>query len=216
MKNITLLFCMFAIGFVHAQDNHQDASSDKLTFTKGTNMINGGLFFNTSKIETTSTLEQEDSRFGIGINSSYGYAISDDLFLGLGIGYTHNKRENNVPGSPTDGTTSNSLRVFAYIRYYKGIGKRLSFFVQGETQFSKSTNERNGDTTIETDSFFVGVRPGLTFMISNCLALETTIGSLGYSSSNLENKQSNTKSDASNFGLSLNTSNLVFGVSYYF
>lgn len=216
MKKITLFFCMLAIGFVHAQDNDQDSSSDKLTFKKGTSLINGGLFFNSTKTETTTTLEQEDTRFGIGINSSYAYAISDDLFLGLGLGYSHNKRESDIPGSPVQESTSNTFRVFPYIRYYKGIGKRLAFFVQGEAQFSTGKTKSNGEDFIETDSFFVGVRPGLTFMISKCLALETTIGALGYSTNNLENFQSNVESDASSFDFSLNTSNLIFGLSYYF
>lgn len=215
MKKITIFLCMLAIGFVNAQNNDQNSSSDKLTFKKGTSLINGGLFFNSTKIETTTTLEQDDTRFGIGINASYAYAINDNLFLGLGLGYTRNKRENDVPGSPVQETISNTFRVFPYIRYYKGIGKRLAFFVQGEAQFSTGKTENNGEDFIETDSFFVGVRPGLTFMISKCLALETTIGALGYTSNNLENLQSNVKSDAGSFDFSLNTSSLIFGLSYY-
>ncbi len=216
MKKITIFLCMLAIGFVNAQNNDQNSSSDKLTFKKGTSLINGGLFFNSTKIETTSTLEQEDTRFGIGINSSYGYAISDNLFLGLGLGYTRNKRENDVPGSPVQETISNTFRVFPYARYYKGIGKNLALFVQGEAQFSTSKTENNGEDFIETDSFFIGVRPGITFTISKCLALETSIGALGYTSSNLENFQSNVESDTGSFDFSFNTSNLIFGLMYYF
>ncbi len=216
MKKITIFLCMLAIGFVNAQNNDQNSSSDKLTFKKGTSLINGGLFFNSTKIETTSTLEQEDTRFGIGINSSYGYAISDNLFLGLGLGYTRNKRENDVPGSPVQETISNTFRVFPYARYYKGIGKHLAFFVQGETEYSRDTIELDGVDTIETDGISVGVRPGLTYMISKCLALETTIGVLGYTSSSSRNLQNNDDSDLRGFSLSLNSSDLVFGLSYYF
>ncbi|WP_046755905.1 outer membrane beta-barrel protein [Kordia jejudonensis] len=216
MKKIALFVCMLIIGFVNAQENDQNSSSDKLNFAKGTSFVNGGIFLNSTNTETTTTLEQEDSRFGFGINSSYAYAISDDLFIGLGLGYIRNKRENDIPGSPVQETTSDTFRIFPYIRYYKGIGKRLAFFVQGETQFSTGKTKSNGEDFIDTNSFFIGARPGLTYMVSKCLAIETTIGALGYTSEKLENRQNNAESDAKGFNFSLNTSNLVFGLSYYF
>ncbi|WP_298424018.1 outer membrane beta-barrel protein [uncultured Kordia sp.] len=217
MKKITIILCMLVIGFVNAQDIDKDSSSDKLTFAKGTSLLNGGLFFNNTKVETDLPSQtQEDKRFGFGVNSSYGYAISDDLFLGLGIGYTHNKREVDVTGDPTQEFTNNSFRVFPYVRYYKGLGKRFAFFVQGEAQYSKTKTKVNGQDTNDTNSFFVGVRPGLTFMVSKCLALETTIGALGYTTATTENTQSNIESDNNSFNLSFNTANLIFGLSYYF
>lgn len=217
MKNIILFFCMLAIGFVHAQKNDQDSGSDKLTFEKGTSMVNVGFFINDRNLETELPSQtQEDNRFGIGINSSYGYAISENLFLGLGFGYSHSKREVDVTGNPTQELKNMTFRVFPYIRYYQGIGKRLAFFVQGETQYSRNTREIDGVDTIETDSFSVGVRPGLTYMISKCLALETTIGALEYTSSNSENLQNNEGTDTRGFDFSLNSSNLILGLSYYF
>ena len=159
---------------------------------------------------------QEESRFGIGINSSYGYAISDDLFLGLGIGYSHNTRKVEVTANPTSEFKINRFNIFPYIRYYKGIGKRLAFYVQGEVQYSKATTELNGSDFLDTDGFFVGVRPGLTFMLSKCLGLETSIGALGYTSSNTKNLDNNDDSDTREFNFSLDSTNLIFGLSYYF
>ncbi len=212
-----LFLCLLAIGFVSAQNNDQDSNSDKLTFKKGTSIVNAGLFINDRNIETELPSQiQEDNRFGIGVNSSYGYAINDNLFLGLGFGYSHNKREVDVTGNPTQELKNVTFRIFPYLRYYKGIGKHLAFFVQGETEYSRDTIELDGVDTIETDGISVGVRPGLTYMISKCLALETTIGVLGYTSSSSRNLQNNDDSDLRGFSLSLNSSDLVFGLSYYF
>jgi hypothetical protein len=208
---------MFAIGFLHAQDNDKDSSSDKLTFEKGTSLVNVGFFVNDRNTEAELPSQtQEDNRFGIGINSSYGYAISDDLFLGLGFGYSSNKREVDVTGNPTQEFKNITFRIFPYVRYYKGIGKNLAFFVQGETEYSRNTIEFDGVDTVETDGFSVGVRPGLTYMIRKCLALETTIGAVGYTSSSSKNLQNNDDSDLRGFNFSLNSSDLIFGLSYYF
>lgn len=216
MKKTIFFVCLLIIGFANAQNDNQNTNSNKLTFAKGTNFINGSLFFNTTKTVTTTSIEQENTRLGIGINASYAHAISKDLFIGLGIGYSNNTRENDLSGGNSIETIQNTFRVFPYVRYYKGVGKNLAFFVQGETQFGFGKNKTDGQETFKTDDVFIGVRPGFTFMISKCLGLETTIGALGYSNNKLENVNSNTESKVSGFDFSFNPSDIIFGVSYYF
>ena len=53
-------------------------------------------------------------------------------------------------------------------------------------------------------------------MLNKNLGLETTIGALGYTSGDSENETGSNKSDTKAFNLSLNTSNVFFGLNYYF
>jgi hypothetical protein len=214
MKKITLFLCILTAAFMNAQD---DTTSDKLTFAKGSQFINANLSLNISNSDLEAqTQTQESKNFGFSINSSYAYAISDNLFLGLGLGYSHNKRENDVNGVSENDVTNNSYQVFPYVRYYKGIGKKLAFFIHGETRYTHFENELNALNSGESDNFFFGVRPGLTLMLNKNLALETTIGSLGYSTGKTENETTSVETSFSGFNLSLNSADLFFGLSYYF
>lgn len=92
-------------------------------------------------------------------------------------------------------------------------------FVQGELGYSRSWSEDFGDNSERQTSngrqYFVAFRPGLSFFVSRKLALESSIGVLRYSSTKGE---SSTGSENTNqgFELSLDSSNLFFGLSYYF
>lgn len=215
MKQITLFLCILTVVFAHAQDD--TTISDKLNFPKGTQFINANLSLSSFKTDTEDDTQiQESKSFGFTINSSYAYAISDNLFLGVGLGYSHNKRETDVNGVLENDVTNNSYQVFPYVRYYKGIGKKLAFFIHGEVRYTHFENEFNALNSGESDNFFFGVRPGLTLMLNKNLALETTIGSLGYSTGKIENEGTSVETSFSGFNLSLNSADLFFGLSYYF
>ncbi|MBC8754284.1 outer membrane beta-barrel protein [Kordia sp. YSTF-M3] len=214
MKKITLFLCILTVAFVNAQD---DTTSDKLTFAKGSQFINANLSLNISNSDLEAqTQTQESKNFGFTINSSYAYAISDNLFLGLGLGYANSTRENELNGALDNEAKTNSFEIFPYVRYYKGIGKKLAFFVQGETRYTNSNTEVNNADIANTDTFFFGIRPGLTLLLNKNLALETSIGALGYTTSTSENESNASETSFNNFNLSLNSSNLFFGLSYYF
>ncbi|WP_298507359.1 outer membrane beta-barrel protein [uncultured Kordia sp.] len=215
MKKITLFVFLFAFAVVSAQKD--DKTTDKLSFKKGTQFINLNLSLNTSSSELDAqTQNQESKNFGLSINPSYSYAISDDFFLGLGLGYGTNTRENELNGVMESEASTNSFAVFPYVRYYKGIGKKLAFFLHGETRYTYSKNEVNNTNPRTTNSFFFGVRPGFVFMLNKNLGLETSIGALGYTTSNVEDEGNNSESDFNSFNFSLNSSNLLVGLSYYF
>ncbi len=218
MKKITLFLCMLIIGFANAQNNDQNTVSDKLTFEKGSQFIN----VNLSLRNTNSELKRpsdggEVKTFTFSINPSYAYAISDDLFLGIGLGYSHSKRKDGVNNNNVDydEVTTSSYQVFPFVRYYKGIGKKLAFFIQGEARYSHFETELNFLNGTDTNNFFFGIRPGLTLMLNKNLALETSIGALGYRTGKSENEANNSESSFNTFEFSLNSSNLFFGLSYY-
>lgn len=205
-----------AVDFVNAQNGDQ-YNSDKLTFVKGSQFINLNLSVNTNTSQFQGTTKgQETKKFGFTINPSYSYAVSDNLFLGLGLGYTYNKRENELNGTFDNEANTSSFQVFPYIRYYKGIGKKLAFFIQGETRYTNSKSELNNQDAREVNTLFFGVRPGFVFMLNKNLGLETSVGALGYTTSNTDDLANNSEIDTNSFNFSLNSSNLFVGLSYHF
>ncbi|QHI37264.1 hypothetical protein IMCC3317_26430 [Kordia antarctica] len=215
MKKITLLVCILMAMFVNAQDDA--TTSDKLTFAKGTQLINGSITLNIGNSDVEGTTQtQESKNFGFSISPSYAYAISEDFFLGLGLGYGYNSRENELNGVTDSETKASSYNIFPYVRYYKGIGKKLAFYIQGEARYSYTNFEFNGVDGSTSNRFFIGVRPGITWMLNKNLGLETSIGALGYTTDKVENETTGTDVKTNNINFSLNSSNLLFGLSYYF
>jgi len=53
-------------------------------------------------------------------------------------------------------------------------------------------------------------------MLNKNLGLETSIGALGYTTTNLEDEANNSEIDFNSFDFSLNSTNLLFGLTYYF
>lgn len=216
MKKITCLVLLLSFAFVHAQ-NDDASTTDKLSFAKGSQFVNLNVSLQTSNVDSQgSTQTQETKNFGFSINPSYSYAVSDNLFLGLGVGYTYNDREGKINGVVENESNTNSYSIFPFVRYYKGIGKKLALFVQGETRYSYSKSELNQARPRKNDSFFVGIRPGLVFMLNKNFGLETSIGALGYTRSNIDDEAIGTESDFNSFNFSLSSSNLFFGLNYYF
>ena len=94
-----------------------------------------------------------------------------------------------------------------------------AFYLQAEAKYTGAwlNNEQNGTETFteKRNDIFAGLRPGVTFFMSEKFALETGIGTLGYTRSNTKrDRDDDTSSDT--FRLSLNTSDFLFGLSYYF
>lgn len=217
-KNIIVFLHILIIGFVNAQDVQENP--EKLTFNKGQKFINGNLSVSFSNGDVSGNNQIEDmNQFNTSINTSFAYAINNNLFLGIGLGYGHAQGESNRnnQGIINEGSfTNRAYQVFPYIRYYKGVGKKMSLFLQGEGRYSYTEGDQNIINSSSTKSIFVGIRPGFVYMLTNSLALESTIGSLGYLNSKLESQQNDGEGEFNTFSLSLNMSNIFFGMSYYF
>lgn len=217
MKKITFFLCMLIIGFANAQNDDQNSDSDKLAFAKGSQFVNVNFAITAEKNEITSGgITDESKLFGFSITPSYAYAVSDNWFLGLGLGYSSSKTTIQLQGAPEREDTRNGFEVFPFVRYYKGIGKRLAFFVQGETRFTTIRTKIANANDQRNNIFFIGIRPGLTYMLSKNIALETSIGALGYTSNNTEDDITNVEADSNRFDFRLNSANILFGLNYYF
>ncbi|MEM6892650.1 MAG: outer membrane beta-barrel protein [Bacteroidota bacterium] len=203
----------------------QDQDDNRLTIPKGTWVLGGniGFFSNTSDNNFTDDIVRNTERSSFTFSPRIGYAFSDNWTVGLVSDYFVQKgdNENIAPdGTISNGETkSESLSFAPYVRRYFGINKNLAFFAQGEVGISKawseSTNTGLDRSTSEQDGVFMNLRPGLIFFPTKNLAFETSIALLRYSAFDREDS-SGTISEDRSFSFDLNTTNLLFGVSYFF
>lgn len=203
----------------------QELPKDNLTIEKGTWYLGGNLSLGISDSKSKDFLssEAESKNWNFNISPTIGYTFSPNWVSGLGLGYGYGyfNSSSQIDGGEVFESENlrHSLVLFPYIRRYMGVGEKLGLFLQGEIRYTGSWNDteqtNSSDTSYNENNLFFGLRPGITYFISKKLALETSLGSFGYSRSKGkgDDKYENT---SNSFGLSLNTSDLLFGLSYYF
>ena len=220
MKRV--LFFALLLGFATLQAQNSD--EDKRTIPKGTWNIGGDFSVGLSDQESTNEIAISNSdRFSFSVLPRVGYVFSDNWMLGLKTGYSFSKfdleRIDNGAFTGESESKGESITVAPYVRRYFGLGNNLLINLQGELEYSASWYETISDTsersTDQSDRFAISIRPGITYFVSKNLAFESSFGVLQYGTYDSEGSNgADTKS--SGFDLSLDSSNLFFGLSYYF
>lgn len=202
MKKLLVIISILFYGVTSAQE-------------KGTWVFGGELNFSNGEsdyIDSTS----DYNAFGITAKTGYVF-IKNNLELGLGLGYSRSKNENSNSYSNTE-NKYNSYTISPYIKKYLPINNTFSFFLQGEVAFSnynrKQNYENSNDTSTDGDTYFIGLRPGFVYFVTKNIALNANIGALGYST-NKYKRDNLTETKSNSFSFNLNSSNLIFGLSYY-
>lgn len=151
---------------------------------------------------------------------SIDYFINEQVSLGLGIGYdlTRNK---DVNGNTTTTEKWGTFYFEPYARKYFKLGDHLDLFGEAGIYLGMGNHTidvTNGTTTVSNkyaySTYSFGISPGISFHVSDKLALESTFGFLGYEGSSTE-VSSNVKDKTNDFGLQLNASTLTFGIRYF-
>lgn len=226
MKKILYLGALLNVLLINAQDD----TTDRLVIEKGTWNLGGNFSFGFSQNEfnfqnrdESGISENESTR--ISFFPNIGYALGKNFMVGLGLGYGYFKSENlsirDEMVNSFNTSNSTSYSIFPYARGYFPVGRKLAFYAQGEVRFTDINTRFNDENSNlpanESDrkNYFIGVRPGLTFFVSKNFALETALGSFGYSREELE-RDDQGQGDSDSFNFNLNSSDLFFGLSYYF
>ncbi len=217
MKKLLLITTLLATVFTNSQEKNE-----KLIIKKGTWSISGNFsldFNDTKRSESTSSYSSESKNFGYNLFPKTSYFIDDNLSIGLGLGYGYHKDEHKDNNDAFDLLNSRKeYSIFPYIKKHIPVGKKVSISIQGEGRYTRNVYDRvySSDYEQSSNTYFIGIRPGITLFISKKLALETYLGSLGYSDSKNSIKDSQeTTYNTSRFSFNLNSSNLYFGLSYY-
>ncbi len=128
-----------------------------------------------------------------------GYNINDEWAVGTVIGYESDKF-NGV-----EGLSENAFTIAPYARYtFSKLGK-VNFFVDGGFSFKSASK---ADWT----EVSVGFAPGLAVNLSDNLSFVSHIGFIGWSQLNPDGDDNN----ISKFGLSLDATDITFGLYYSF
>ncbi len=178
-------------------------------FAKGDSYISGNVGFTSSSKKLNSTTTVLENKTDLSVSPNYGYFVTNNIAVGVGLGYGMNTTKNDATGAKiVDGSTL-SAGVFA--RYYTTPAKAFSFFGNLGVNYTSGTEKL--PTSVKTTGFDVAIAPGISYFVSNRLAIESTIGSLGYSTKKRDVTGAVASSD---FGLNLNLSSIRFGAVYKF
>lgn len=219
MKTFLPIVAFLIFSFTCAQED-----SEVLVIEKGTWNLTGNASLSFQNSENSFNQQEsssENSSNSLTLAPSFGYALKNDIVIGAALQYTHQKGKSTTTGfNPNSSSTSTTqfVGITPYIRGYKGIGKQLSLYLQGEASYNRFwINQQNNETETNDqngNNLFIGIRPGITYFLNKKLAIESTFGSLGYRYGEGKSDQSYSKSNS--FSLDLNPSNLFFGIAYYF
>ncbi|MFI2742227.1 outer membrane beta-barrel protein [Zhouia sp. PK063] len=191
---ITTLLLVFAAS-IYAQEKND---------LKGKWLISGAVGYTKSKNESGG------KKTDFLIMPSAGYFIKNDVAIGISLGYEHHKSDNLFYTQNNEdelvpqrySTTSEFYGVLPYLRKY--------WFPHSELMPFAQTDVRFGHYKFDDDAVFVygfNIRPGLTYRFNNSIAMDATIGSLGY---NHYDDNSNT------YGISLSLDDIKVGVVIFF
>ncbi|MFB6306232.1 MAG: outer membrane beta-barrel protein [Flavobacteriales bacterium] len=188
-KTSTLLLLVVLIsGFAVKQSKAQFSSGDMI--------LGGDINFSTSSSESTTgtTTRDKGGTTSFEIAPRGGYFVSDNLAVGLGIGFKSRSSESpqfdpntGETSLETDGESSEfNLNPFA--RYYSSFSDKAGLFVDGGFTFGfgsewGSMGRGTEDNQASTSNFSIGVSPGGFVMLGDKFSLEAKVGFIGYNSS---------------------------------
>jgi hypothetical protein len=201
MKKFAYVLLFSFISVVSVQAQYFAGGSFNLSTTGG-------------NIETGNTTTDKQSTASFEIKPEVGYFLSEDLAVGLGVGFSSSRTK--TPGDPEVIERTTGFSIEPFTRYHIGISDKLSLFGQGQLGFSTSINkEEAGSTTTDgprSNTIRIAVFPGVSFDLNEKVALEAFIGGfdMAYSHKTQTTDAGDTevKNRTSNFDMGINMDHL--------
>lgn len=164
-------------------------------------------------IETSKTGDY-DRINNYNITPELGYVLNSDLAIGMRIGYKHAEEayksyndEDYSLGFVYGKEKYDGFEVNPFIRYTFLKGDIGGLFLDGGVGYAYLKNKA---TDVKTNTYEVGIRPGVALALSEKVVLTGRFGHLGYTHS----KAGSEKSDKFEFNLKMN--NILLGVNVIF
>lgn len=186
------LFLTFAVVFLAVAANAQV-------------WMGGSFGFNSTK-----ATKNADPIYSYSIAPEVGYTFADgwDVAVALGYAGSYTKNVTTLPilGDVTTTGTVSQYSVEPYVRYTAFELGNVGFFLDcgGKYSYSKENVTVGSTSTAETtNSYWVGIQPGVKFAASDKITVAARIGSLGYGA---------TKNGMSSFGLNVDNSAFTLGL----
>lgn len=153
-----------------------------------------------------------------------GYFINDDLAIGALITFDYFKDEIQ-DGNDIDRDTDQVIMFEPFARYMITSLGDLHFYGQGSVAFGSGSvkNEYISGSTVQTNerdlsAFAVNAAVGTTYFLSDSFGLEIRFGVLQYRTDTVSYTEGNNRIEINNSstGFSIDLTNLLLGLSYYF
>lgn len=199
-KLLFSLAALAAFGMANAQEDEGTAG-----FAKGDVFASGSLGYNSRK-----TGEDKYTRFGV--MPRVGYFVSDKIAVGAQIGYSSTE-STFYNGMEWNERTTNAITAGLFARYYGTPGKTFSFFGQLHANYNSEKTEYEDGGDAKTNGFDIGVMPGISYFVSDHIALEATFGALGYGTSKPD---ADGAESTNSFNLNLDLASVGIGITYKF
>lgn len=187
---------------------------------KGLFQVGGSASFFSNNVETNSNFgnpqKTTNKNSNVSFGPAFGYFVSNNLSLGIQLGYGTNENENNDFNS-----TLNSFQYGIYSRWHKPVVERFYFFTSLSLLLANGENEvldiSTGTTTkADISNFSANLAPGLLYFVTDWLSFETSLNLMNYSTSKAETEDNNFTQNTDNFNFNLNLTNLNLGMVFYF
>src|SRR5690606_23060383 len=161
MKKLILsAIAVFALSFAHAQEEESTFG-----FGEGNIFVEGNIGFN-------STKEGDDKSSKFTFAPKAGYFISDDLAVGLDLGFGSNKTEE----AGTETVKTSTVGFGAFARYYfLELGERFKTY--GEFGLDYKT-ENNKKTDVKTNTFRARATLGINYFVTENFAINFALADI--------------------------------------
>lgn len=191
MKNIILILTLFTCTVSFSQKKKGDFLIKKKTteITGDISLLIGDDNYNSETFYSGS----ERQTFSLSFSPNFGYAIKDNLIVGIGARYGHSYSKQIFYDEEFSENKSNSnlYSVFPYIKKYFPLGKKVALSLRGEIGYSHLDQEYYGYspdalvviTSNKHDDYFIGLRPGVNLFITPKIMLKANLGYIGYTTS---------------------------------
>ncbi len=135
----------------------------------------------------------------IAVLPELGYNLTDNVAVGAIFGVDYRK---------TGDSKLTTFDIKPYLRYTYFKSELVNLFMDGGVGFG--IGRANGHTAV---AYSIGLRPGVALNLSERFSLVAHVGFLGYESGNRPAKHNGVPE---NWGLNLDSNNLMFGFYYNF
>ncbi|MFV0467703.1 MAG: outer membrane beta-barrel protein [Dysgonomonas sp.] len=157
-----------------------------------------------------SSVKDGDDFTSYKIIPELGYVVSENIGVGLNLGYLHSEGAdgfNDLGNVSANSTDADGFTVSPFLRYTFLKGDLGGLFFDGGVGY---TYLKNNNTDIKTNAFEVGFRPGVAFKVSDKVSLTGKFGFLGYE----YQKKGDVK--VNSFGLNFDMSQFQLGANIVF
>lgn len=157
--------------------------------TQGTVAVGGSVGFGTkTRNDEPHTRDVKNIYRSFLINPSVGYFVRDGLELGVSVGLSQSSyKQKNVENANYG--SNNNLDLDVYARKYMALTGQLYLHGTGlaGVGFGNSKSKGFGDSSAKvrstSNSYSIGISPGLTYFATPRLGFTATFGSLSFTSS---------------------------------